>query len=128
MSIQGSAARPVFLDEMTPSAIRSYIAEKQGLIMPLGATEPHGEHLPIGTDSFCVLGLCERLSSQTGLAIAPSMLYGYLDRMIGHAGAVTLSRETYCAVVAELSEQFAQSGVRSCATPLPPTPCAPGRI
>ena len=105
-------ARPLFLDEMTPSMIRDYLARTQSIIIPLGATEPHGDHLPVGTDSFCALGLCERLSSQTGLAIAPSMPYGYLDRMIGHPGAITLSRETYGAVVAELFEQFAQSGVR----------------
>ena len=34
------------------------------VILPLGATEQHGQHLPLETDTLIARGVCERLAEQ----------------------------------------------------------------
>ena len=42
------------------------------LLVPVGATEQHGPHLPLGTDSAIAAAVCAR----TGLPVAPAVAYG----------------------------------------------------
>ena len=105
-------AQSLFLDDMTPPEIDSYIGDKHSILIPLGVTEPHGDHLPVGTDSICAVGLCETLSRELGFAIAPPVFYGLLDRMVGHTGALTLSRSTYTVLLEEIFEQLAAAHIQ----------------
>ena len=43
-------AFPGLLEEMTVEDIRAFKPEV--VVLPLGSTEPHGPHLPMGTDTY----------------------------------------------------------------------------
>lgn len=51
------AAFPGLLEEMTIEEIRAFKPEV--VVLPLGSTEPHGPHLPLGTDTYQVRKTCE---------------------------------------------------------------------
>ena len=43
------------------------------VLVPVGALEPHGRHVPLGTDVFIAAGLADRLASATGGYVYPAM-------------------------------------------------------
>lgn len=59
-------------------------------LVPVGATEQHGPHLPTGTDSILALALCEEVSAATGAVVLPAVTLG-VSTFHGHELAGTLS-------------------------------------
>jgi len=93
--------------------IRAYLESRDGLIVPVGTCEQHGPHLPLNTDTLLSEYFCGRLSTATGLLIAPTLAYGVnlpCDR--GLAGTTTLSPEILRRQVRELTEWWSCQGFR----------------
>ena len=69
--------------------------EKSIVILPLGATEQHGDHLPFETDSVIAQGICDRListlSENIDLSVLPVETIGYSVEHMDHLGSKTLS-------------------------------------
>ena len=42
-------------------------------LVPVGATEQHGPHLPTGTDTIIATALCEATSERTGAPVLPAI-------------------------------------------------------
>lgn len=55
-------AFPGLLEEMTVEEVRAFGPEV--VVLPLGSTEPHGPHLPLGTDVYQVTQLCRMAVAQ----------------------------------------------------------------
>lgn len=47
------------------------------VILPVGSTEQHGPHLPLGTDAIQVEEIAVRVAAQVGGLVAPTLPYGY---------------------------------------------------
>lgn len=65
------------------------------LLQPVGSVEPHGPHLPLGTDTIISVAACERAALRLREAgvearIAPAIPFGVTDFAAGFAGAVSL--------------------------------------
>lgn len=55
-------------------------AEKNGIaLVPAGATERHGKHLPMGTDSATAFEIACRVSDKTGAVVFPNLDYGVME-------------------------------------------------
>jgi creatinine amidohydrolase len=61
---------------MTPDQVRSVLAGDPRLIVPVGKTEEHGPHLPLGCDTIIVERLADDLSAEFGVLRAPTIEYG----------------------------------------------------
>ena len=89
----------------------------QTAILPLACMEPHGSHLPVGTDLFLITEIAQRvaeeLSSPTFLL--PTWPVGTSMQHFGEAGAVSLRFETLWAVVRDISLSLYEHGIRSVA-------------
>src|SRR5664280_3828693 len=46
-------------------------------ILPIGATEQHGLHLPLGTDTFLSAYVSRRICEATGALLLPPVPFGY---------------------------------------------------
>ncbi len=81
-------------------------------LVPVGATEQHGPHLPTGTDTIIATGLCERASALTGAPVLPAIAvacsYGHGTRL---PGTLSLTPELLAAVVRQYAEWAATSGL-----------------
>jgi len=81
-------------------------------LVPVGATEQHGPHLPTGTDTIIAVGLCERASALTGAPVLPAIpvacSYGHGTRL---PGTLSLTPELLAAVVRQYAEWAATSGL-----------------
>ena len=52
------------------------LRERPTLIVPVGTTEQHGPHLPLGCDTIIVEHLADDLSAEFGILRAPTVEYG----------------------------------------------------
>lgn len=85
-------------------------------VLPLGATEQHGPHLPMSVDSRIVDGVVERLASRlpgdSPVLFLPTQT---VTKSVEHAdwpGTLYLSSETVMRVWAEIGTCVARAGVR----------------
>jgi creatinine amidohydrolase len=73
------------------------------LAVPLGATEQHGPHLPLSTDTDIAVALCEALADvRDDLVVAPALAYGSSGEHEGFAGTLSIGQEALELVVVEL--------------------------
>jgi creatinine amidohydrolase len=67
---------PLWVKHLTPGDIEKHIARDPRLILPVGTTEQHGPHLPLGCDTIIVERLADDLSSEFQVLRAPTIEYG----------------------------------------------------
>ncbi len=92
--------------------IGAEIAALPVAILPLGAVEEHGPHLPIGTDNIAAAALAERLAARTGCLLLPTLNYGQVWSLARFPGSLTLREETLRNVLTDLAEALFAQGVR----------------
>jgi creatinine amidohydrolase len=103
------------LNEMTREQIRA-LAPETTVVLPTAATEQHGPHLPIMTDSLCCETVALRAAEQAGhevpITVAPLLPYGSSHHHFAFPGVVSLSSAVFTQAVYELCESFTRSGFR----------------
>jgi creatinine amidohydrolase len=79
-------------------------------LLPLGATEPHGPHAPLGTDTLISVGICERaatrLDGEIPVLVLPELPYGVTRYAASFPGAVSIDEDTLRALVTEVCRGF----------------------
>lgn len=106
-------AGPCRLKEMTPVAVRERLLARPALLVPVGTTEQHGPHLPLGCDSIIVERLADDLSAASGILRAPAVEYGVQPPTHPLPGGAALRRKTLHRVMNELIESWEEgAGVR----------------
>jgi creatinine amidohydrolase len=74
-------------------------------LVPVGATEQHGPHLPTGTDTIIATALCELVSDRTDAPVLPAIpiacSYGHGTEL---PGTISLTPELLAAVARQYAE------------------------
>lgn len=80
------------------------------LLVPVGAHEQHGPHLPLDTDTVIAVSLCERVASaraagdaMTSIVVAPAVAISASDEHAGFPGTLSLTTETTAEVLIHLA-------------------------
>ena len=111
----GSTPRRLWQD-MTTEEFGGADTERWIALLPLGAIEQHGPHLPLCVDACINQGILARalelLPEQVPVAILPAMPVGKSNEHIAFPGTLTLSAETLLRLWTELGEAVARAGVR----------------
>jgi creatinine amidohydrolase len=116
---------------MTRDEVREAAESGAVAVLPIGAVEQHGGHLPTGTDAFIAARTVIGATLETGDVALPPLLYGC---SLGHTeawpGTLSLSAQTLTATVVEIGRWVHASGftkllvVNSHATNGPPAQSA----
>jgi creatinine amidohydrolase len=110
--------KTVMISEMTwPDYGQSVRDGKTPVLLPVGALEQHGPHLPLNTDSVIPLAVCERVARRVGALVAPPLEYGYKSQPKSGGGnhfpgTTSLDGETLIAITSDVIREFARHGVR----------------
>lgn len=86
------------------------------VVLPLGATEQHGLHLPLETDSIIARGICDRLIAQLGedkdVRFLPVEEITYSPEHMDHEGSQTRTFEETIKRWIALGEKAADAGAK----------------
>ena len=90
------------------------------VLLPLGAVEQHGPHLPLDTDNVVPAELCLAVAERLPAIVAPSFAYGYKSQPntgggVSFPGTTSLDGATLTACVRDLVRDLIRQGVRSIA-------------
>lgn len=97
---------------LSRDAFAERIARFPAVILPLGATEQHGYHLPLGVDIILAEALATRVAEKTGATVMPAMPFGYSWVWRDAPGSVTVESRTLEDVIVQVAESLARHGVR----------------
>ena len=101
------------LDELTWREVSRILARDPRLVVPVGALEQHGPHLPLGTNTFIAEHVARDLSLELGILQAPAFAYGVgLPAKEPFAGTTTLRRKTFHRAINELLAGWEDDGFR----------------
>jgi creatinine amidohydrolase len=83
-------------------------------VLPLGATEQHGPHLPLATDQIIADGLAAQLDEACAgrLLIMPGLPATCSEHHMAFPGSLTLDHDTFARVVSQLIHSAARHGFR----------------
>ena len=86
------------------------------VVLPVGATEQHGPHLPLGTD-FLIVEHVTRAAARAARAdfdvlVAPTFQTGSSHHHLPFGGTISLSTEHYYGALRDMTETLIQSGFR----------------
>jgi len=110
---------PEYRDYYLPAFPRSKIEnlsnkKKASVIVPVGAIEQHGPHLPVGVDS--TLGqawlnkVLPKVSEKNQIYVAPSIAIGASDEHINFPGTLSLSAKTLSKLIWTTCSQLKEWG------------------
>jgi len=98
--------------EMNREQLRA--AKESLVVLPIGATEQHGPHLPSGTDLFTVDALARdaatQASAQVPVIVTPPLPFGSSHHHFVFGATLSLSTGTYYRVLCELIESLVTDG------------------
>jgi creatinine amidohydrolase len=97
--------------------IAEAVRRGSGIILPIGAIEQHGPHLPLDTDSYLADEIALAAATGFDLLVAPMIPYGYRSRPLSGGGpdfpgTISLSGELIINVVAQILSELASQGFR----------------
>jgi len=104
--------QPVLWEELTWEQISALREDGMTMvILPIGATEQHGRHLPVGVDTLSAIAVAHGVSAKTGIPVLPALPYGC---SLGHSkkwpGTLSLRPETLAKLVLEIAEWVYSAG------------------
>ena len=74
------------LNEISWYDYQDKIKNQHILIIPIGATEQHGPHLPLGVDAMLAKAFSLALAKQINGVVAPTLNYGYKSLPLSGGG------------------------------------------
>lgn len=111
---QGKAWDRCFFPRLSKLEVAQVPKDDALIVLPVGAIEQHGPHMPVFTDTLISEVLLteafEQLPDDTNIWLLPAIPYGKSTEHLGHPGTITLSATTLMAVVMDIAKSLSTSG------------------
>jgi creatinine amidohydrolase len=106
-----------FLAEMTWPELQKRLETNPVILIPCGATEQHGPHLPLGVDVYLSTSMAKLVADRVGGIVSPVLAYGYksMPKSGGgpfFPGTINLDGTTLIAVVRDIIREWVRHGVK----------------
>ena len=100
--------REVWLQNLTWEDVKQRTAECQGtIILPIGSTEQHGTHLPLGTDTMVANAIAEAAAQKAGVLVAPPLWFGWSPHHLVLPGTMSIRAEVLIEVAFDMIKSLA---------------------
>lgn len=109
---------PPTLPEMSGPEIQEALKATQTILIPFGAIEDHGAHLPLGTDVFEAREICRRTAVRLAaqncpVVVGPVIPFGTSSFHMGFPGTISISATTLLALTKEICLSLYAGGFRN---------------
>lgn len=101
---------------LTDMTMTEFARQRQTLttaILPVGALEEHGPHLPLGLDAMHALALAQATAAVKPCFVAPPLFYGLCRSSREHPGTVGVSGDSLRAFVHDIGIALWRQGIHS---------------
>src|SRR5438067_67145 len=95
---------------MASPELRSRLGVTDVVIIPVGATEQHGPHLPLCTDSINIEAVAEDAARAETVLVAPTITYGVSENHLAFCGTIAVRPQTLTAVLVDIGESILSHG------------------
>lgn len=103
------------ISALNDSEMEAALAEKPVLILPMGAVESHGNHLPAGTDNILATRMAEELvrvvDGATPLLRLPVLPFGQVWSLADAPGSFGISNDTVTRAIVEIALSAKAKGI-----------------
>ena len=88
------------------------------LLLPCGALEQHGPHLPLGTDALLSAAIAQAVAAKVNGLVAPTLSYGYKSQPKSGGGqhfpgTTSLDGQSLSQITRDVIREFARHGVKN---------------
>jgi creatinine amidohydrolase len=99
-------------DELTWPEIREALSRQPVVVLPFGAVEDHGPHLPLNSDNIIVKALCTEAARRASddMLVMPLIAYGLDEHHMDFPGTISVDMQTLIAYVADVAGSPARHG------------------
>lgn len=103
--------RKTLVSEMTWEEVRQHVEKDAVVVLPVGATEQHGKHLPLNVDYYhCEKAVHHAANKVDNVVVLPTLKYGVSNHHMEYSGTMSLSVQTFLLVVNDLLVSIAKHG------------------
>lgn len=101
----------VWLQNLTWEDVKDRIKTGNGtIILPVGSTEQHGPHLPVGTDTMVAIALAEAAACKADVLVAPPLWFGWSPHHMVLPGTITIRPEVLIELVYDVLKSLHHHG------------------
>lgn len=110
--------KSVWMQELTWRDVEDYLEadDSPTVLVPIGSTEQHGPHLPLGVDAYQAIDVSEGIAEATGVLVAPPIWYGDASHHLAFPGTIALSGSTIVTMLMEVYESLIHHGFENILT------------
>jgi creatinine amidohydrolase len=90
--------------------VETYLAQSQGIILPIGSTEQHGPSGLIGTDAICAEAIARGVGEATQALVAPTLNVGMALHHTAFPGSISLRPSTLILVIRDYVVSLVRAG------------------
>lgn len=90
--------------------IKEKIDNSKIAILPVGAVEAHGPHLPLGTDNLLAEQLSEKLAGRVNGYVLPTLPYGQVWSLRNFPGSINISNDSLIRFLVDIGESLYHQG------------------
>jgi creatinine amidohydrolase len=100
--------------DMTWPEVNEAVEARRVVVIPVGAIEQHGPHLPIDTDNLVVERVADEAARRASDVIlcAPIIHYGFNEHNMDFPGTISIDIETLTEFAVQVGQSFARQGFR----------------
>jgi len=102
----------MIIEDLTMTEFEAGLRKTRTVLIPFGATEEHGSHLPLATDTLMAQEVGRRLAQRRPIFIAPAVPYGVCRSTSGHPGTLSISTATLRALAMDIVRALHRQGLR----------------
>ncbi len=102
-----------WLQEMSWPEVAEVLKRTDVILLPVGATEQHGLHLPLGVDTYVPMHAAERIAEGAGVPIAPPVWFAHCEWHMGFPGTISLKPSTLIALLRDIVHSLRRHGFRN---------------
>ena len=100
--------------EMMYPDIQEFLKESDVIMIPFASCEMHGQHLPLGTDTYQCVAITQRAAELANVPYTDCLMYGYSPHHIREPeqgiGTITLRADTLNAVLYDIARSVIHHG------------------
>jgi len=100
------------IEEMTSIEFAEAVERDPVVILPIGATEAHGPHLPLGTDAFQPEAIADAVAERVNGLVAPAIKYGQHSSTRNLPGTIGITSSTLRSMIVDILESLHRNGIR----------------